>query len=340
MRYLNRNDFGLSQFLPPCLSLVAGIAAIVLLATSAGADSLAYSFESATNDGFSPNGLGIAVTQDTIGATAGTHSLKIAVVGGQTFAGAQTSVLDTTTIGNSAVIGNPPGFDHVSFDLTIPTQFPPDNPANPGTPLPGFGVIGMTVFGQAPDATPTDAQFFDNEIHIDGLTAGTHKNVRMDLTSALLITANSQSFGGAFNDIFGTGLRPDGGPKLTPTGLQFYINKTGGSAYALTVYIDNVRFGMTVAGDYNGNGFVDAADYTIWRDTLGSTSDLRANGDNTGASANVIDQADYTFWKTKFGATSGSGALSSGAVPEPASAVLLLVGGICWWGAKRARTAR
>ena len=35
-------------------------------------------------------------------------------------------------------------------------------------------------------------------------------------------------------------------------------------------------------GDYNQNGVVDAADYTVWRDTLGSTTDLRANGDNTG----------------------------------------------------------
>ena len=35
-------------------------------------------------------------------------------------------------------------------------------------------------------------------------------------------------------------------------------------------------------GDFNGDGKVDAADYTVWRDTLGSTSDLRANGDNTG----------------------------------------------------------
>ena len=46
------------------------------------------------------------------------------------------------------------------------------------------------------------------------------------------------------------------------------------AADSLTFYIDNVRFGMTVPGDYNDNGIVDAADYTIWRDTLGSTTDL------------------------------------------------------------------
>ncbi len=86
-----------------------------------------------------------------------------------------------------------------------------------------------------------------------------------------------------------------------------------------------------IPGDYNRNGIVDAADYTIWRNTLGSTTDLRANGNNTGASANKIDQADYAFWKSRFGnvSGSGSGALS---VPEPATAMLLLIAAalLCW----------
>lgn len=289
------------------------------------ADSLAYSFESASNDGFTSNGGGVTVTQDTIGATNGTHSLKISIVGGATFVGAQTSVLDTTSIGNTAIIGNPPGLDHVTFDLTLPAQFPADDPAHPGTPLPGFGVIGFTVFGQSQDGlTLADAQFQDNEIHLDGLGAGTH-TLRMDLTSSL---PNAVNDGGSFNDVFGTGTRPDNEAKIVPEGLQFYINKTGGASYPLTLYIDNVRFGTTVAGDYNGNGIVDAADYTIWRDTLGSTTDLRANGDDTGTSAGKIDQADYAFWKSKFGATSGAGAgsLSTSAVPEPASWFLLVCG--------------
>jgi hypothetical protein len=189
-------------------------------------------------------------------------------------------------------------------------------------------VIGFFVFGKAPDGTLADAQFQADEIHLDGLAAGTH-TLRMPLTDAL---GNIVNDGGAFNDIFGTGLRPDGQPKLQPIGLEFYINKTGGANYPITVYIDNVLFGNTVAGDYNGDGIVDAADYTVWRDTLGSTTDLRANGDDTGASMGVIDQADYAFWKSRFGATSGAGAgsHSGGAVPEPASTLLLLSAAAIW----------
>jgi hypothetical protein len=79
-------------------------------------------------------------------------------------------------------------------------------------------------------------------------------------------------------------------------------------------------------GDYNQNGVVDAADYTLWRSTLGSTTDLRANGDDTGASAGVVDQADYTFWKSHFGQHSGSGAIANVAVPEPTTLMLGAIG--------------
>jgi hypothetical protein len=96
-------------------------------------------------------------------------------------------------------------------------------------------------------------------------------------------------------------------------------------------WLDNVAVN-TVSGDYNLNGIVDAADYTIWRDTLGSTTDLRANGDNTGSSAGSIDQADYNIWKANFGAHAGSGSGATAAVPEPASLWLLIVGaaGAIW----------
>ena len=72
-------------------------------------------------------------------------------------------------------------------------------------------------------------------------------------------------------------------------------------------------------GDYNRDGLTDAGDYVLWRNTLGSTDDLRANGDNTGGSFEIVDLADYVFWRANYGASyldaGGAGSL----VPEPSS---------------------
>ncbi|MGD9634360.1 MAG: hypothetical protein AB7G28_06645 [Pirellulales bacterium] len=66
-------------------------------------------------------------------------------------------------------------------------------------------------------------------------------------------------------------------------------------------------------GDYNGDQVVNAADYTVWRDTLNSTTDLRADGNHSG----TVDAGDYGVWKTNFGTAGGGGAISNSAVPEP-----------------------
>jgi hypothetical protein len=88
---------------------------------------------------------------------------------------------------------------------------------------------------------------------------------------------------------------------------------------------------LGVDGDYNGNGVVDAADYSVWRDTLGGI-DLAADGNHDG----LVNQLDYDFWVAHFGETVGSGAgavLPPGdspganyAVPEPASLLLVAIG--------------
>ena len=65
-------------------------------------------------------------------------------------------------------------------------------------------------------------------------------------------------------------------------------------------------------GDYNRNGFVDAADYTVYRDTLGSTSDLRADGNDNGS----VEIGDYGVWRTNFGLTAAQA--SAQLIEEPA----------------------
>jgi phospholipase/lecithinase/hemolysin len=90
---------------------------------------------------------------------------------------------------------------------------------------------------------------------------------------------------------------------------------------------------LPLAGDYNGNHVVEAADYTVWRNSLGQTGmGLAADGNGD----NIIDRLDYDVWKSHYGETSGTTAnwVASPAVatarsdvPEPASAVLVLIGG-------------
>lgn len=84
-----------------------------------------------------------------------------------------------------------------------------------------------------------------------------------------------------------------------------------------------------VAGDYNGDGTVNTADYTVWRDNLGGTS-LPNEG---GISPGIVDQEDYNFWKSRYGATSasGNGAESTRAVPEPCACFLMLAGVLVGW---------
>jgi hypothetical protein len=69
----------------------------------------------------------------------------------------------------------------------------------------------------------------------------------------------------------------------------------------------------SLPGDYNQNGSVDAADYVVWRNGLGT----------------IYSQADYDVWRTHFGQTAGSGAGTESAslnatVPESSTLLLLL----------------
>jgi GH35 family endo-1,4-beta-xylanase len=96
-----------------------------------------------------------------------------------------------------------------------------------------------------------------------------------------------------------------------------------GQTYDLGLTKGDSLYSLVIApGDYNADGTVNAADYVVWRNTLGSADDLRADGNGD----EMIDAGDYDVWKSLFGTNYGSGAGSIATVPEPASVILLAVG--------------
>jgi hypothetical protein len=123
---------------------------------------------------------------------------------------------------------------------------------------------------------------------------------------------------------------------IDPTILRFEALVGHFSTYSVVA--------VGLAGDYNHNGVVDAADYTVWRNSLGQVgAGLAADGNASGA----IDAGDYDVWKSHFGAVSpgigaGSGSFTGGTVPEPASAMLLLAASVVFTlrVKKSARTAK
>lgn len=87
----------------------------------------------------------------------------------------------------------------------------------------------------------------------------------------------------------------------------------------------------TLAGDYNGNGAIDAADYTIWRDHLGQSFSL-SNENPDAITPGFVDDEDYTFWKQQFGGIGiGSVTAGVGAVPEPSTYLLLVISLVTPW---------
>ncbi|QDT68807.1 hypothetical protein MalM25_17320 [Planctomycetes bacterium MalM25] len=117
------------------------------------------------------------------------------------------------------------------------------------------------------------------------------------------------------------------------------FNSDGGVAFYAA--FDDDSSGVFIAdlstfslnGDYNQDGVVDAADYTVWRDNNGAAGPV---GDGTGPGLDgvpdgIVDQHDYELWKANYGAPSISVvSLSEGRqVPEPLGSQLLIVV-FCW----------
>jgi hypothetical protein len=107
----------------------------------------------------------------------------------------------------------------------------------------------------------------------------------------------------------------------TGTGLDTFTSLAASGTNKIFRGVVFVPTPACAPGDLNCDGHEDAGDYAYWRKTSGPPG-------------------DYTLWRQNFGSPPGAGSgggLSGGAVPEPASAVLFLLG-IAAMGSRRRRT--
>jgi hypothetical protein len=105
---------------------------------------------------------------------------------------------------------------------------------------------------------------------------------------------------------------PDGDPLTDDTmpfdqrGASYARVADGDGAFGPRIDIGAFEFvpelpGQPLPGDYNGDLTVNAADYTVWRNTLGTAVARYVGADGDGS--RLIDPGDFQVWKDHYGET-------------------------------------
>ncbi len=100
--------------------------------------------------------------------------------------------------------------------------------------------------------------------------------------------------------------------RYTSGGGVFRSNNTGTNTNVAGVEFNGTT--TPIDGDYNNNGWVDAADYVVWRNA--GPADVLPNDPTSG----TVDDTDYTTWRGNFGKTR-FGILTAGDSSAPAELV-------------------
>jgi hypothetical protein len=197
---------------------------------------------------------------------------------------------------------------------------------------------GVFSPGSAPAASKVTGNYDQNagklQIEIGGNAAGsqydsltvTGSAELADTMAVQLINGYSPTAGSAFQIISaGAGVQGSFSTTTLPTlaaGL-FWNVMYGAKSVVLAVAPTSSL--NVIPGDFNMNGSVDAADYTVWRDRQGTASTIGdANFDGQ------VTATDLSIWRANFGfSLSGMGnAASTLPVPEPGTAALFAIGAL------------
>lgn len=169
----------------------------------------------------------------------------------------------------------------------------------------------VTADGFAADAT----YLFVGKISGNGSAANT-------LQASLF--ANGANIGNFTDPQFQWMLTANGGAGFDPviTQLQFKSLVDGSfSVSNLWVGEEASFFTAPIAGDFDANGVVDAADLERWKLGVGTAANA-THWDGDANADGVVDGADFLVWQRNLGATGATS--NAAAVPEPAGLMLML----------------
>ena len=194
----------------------------------------------------------------------------------------------------------------------------------------GFtGDLEAKIFGSE---TQPDALLVDNNyLYVGDGRSDDPRIRRYEWSTGItdILVDDAEGDAGGLNNVSGLGFDANGDLLVS----SFYSNQvlrynidTGAfiDVFADGIYnptfITNYTPGLP--GDFNLDGDVDAADYTLWRDTMGEQVTPRSGAD--GDANGFIGLHDYGVWKTNFG-WSVEGESGAGPVPEPSCLLLVLM---------------
>jgi hypothetical protein len=96
------------------------------------------------------------------------------------------------------------------------------------------------------------------------------------------------------------------------------------------IYFDNVMHNPIgvitpgyIPGDFDGDGLVNAADYSKWRTTYGQNITPWTGADGNGDG--IVNNSDYVLWRKQISMAGGANLGASAAVPEPPGMLLAAV---------------